>query len=309
MAVEPTQIPDADVNVEEESLPCYQCGICSGICPMGRLDKYFNPRRMVVHSSLGRSDVPAKSDNIWLCAGCYCCSHNCPNGVKVAEIVAELREEAVEQGNVPLVIDEAKCIGCANCEYACPEDAIKVDVDSMVSKVDPVLCRTCGSCAVECPAFAISYTNFPDSQINGAIKETLDKLPKEDPKIIAFLCNWCAYSGADSSTLHYLNVGTINLMCTGRIDPIFVYQAFLNGADGVIVGACPQGRCFYKFGNTNAEKRANRIKKQIDELGVEPERLKVDFTSVNEGEVFSDVFDSFIEELKKLGPSPLRKVM
>lgn len=274
---------------------------------MARLDKYFNPRRMVAHSQLNRSDIPAKNDSIWLCAACFCCSHHCPNDIKVADIVAELREEAVKQGNVPLVIDEDKCIGCANCEYACPEDAIKVDVDTMVSKVDPTLCRSCGSCAVECPAFAITYTNFADPQINDAVEETLEKLPKDEPKIIAFLCNWCAHSGADSSCTQRPNVGTVNLMCTGRIDPIFVYHAFLLGADGVLIGGCPSGRCFYKYGNTNAEKRTNRIKKQMEEIGVEPERLKTDLISVNLGENFSDALDSFSEEIKKLGPSPLKR--
>ncbi len=307
MAVEPSHIPDANVNVEEESLPCFQCGVCSGSCPMARLDKYFNPRKMVVNSNLNRPEMSAKNENIWLCAGCYCCSHNCPNGVKVAEIVAELRSEAAEAGNVPLIIDEKKCIGCANCEYACPEDAIKVDPKTMISKVDPTLCRTCGSCAVECPAFAITYTNFDDSQYESMIKEALDKLPKDDPKILAFLCNWCAHSGAESSMAPYPNVGAINVLCTGRIDPLFVYRAFLKGADGVLIGGCPPGRCFYKFNNTSTNKRAEKIKKRMEEIGLEPERLRIDLIAVNEGERFSDALDRFTEEIKELGPSPLKR--
>ena len=307
MTVETSSIPVADVNVREESLPCYNCGICSGSCPMARLDKHFNPRRMVVNSNLNRPELSAKNENIWLCAGCFCCSYNCPNDVKVAEIVAELREEAAEGGNVPLVIDEAKCIGCANCEYACPENAIRVDPGSMVSKVDPTLCRTCGSCAVECPAFAITYTNFDDMQIENMIKESLDKLPEKDPKIIAFLCNWCAHSGAESSMSPHPNVGAITVLCTGRIDPLFVYRALQLGADGVLVGGCPPGRCFYKFNNTKANKRLNEIKKQIEAIGLEPERLRMDFISVNEGETFSDALDSFTEDLKKLGSSPLKR--
>lgn len=301
MSAEPTQIPDADVNVEEESLPCYQCGICSGSCPMARLDKYFNPRRMVVNSNLNRPELSAKNENIWLCAGCFCCSHNCPNDVKVAEIVAELREEAAEAGNVPLIIDEKKCIGCANCEYACPEDAIKVDVGTMVSKVDPTLCRSCGTCAVECPAFAIEYTNFDDSAYENMIKEALRKLPEGDPKIIAFLCNWCGHTGAESSMTPYPNVAAVNVLCTGRVDPLFIYKAFGAGADGVFIGGCPPGRCFYKWNNTKSDRRAERIKKRISEIGIEPERLRMDFVAVNEGETFSDSLDSFIDEIKKLG--------
>lgn len=307
MAVEQSKIPNPDVNVKEESLPCYNCGICSGSCPVARLDNYFNPRRMVVHSSLGTSKVPAKNKNIWLCAGCYCCSHNCPNDVKVAEIVAEIREEAIDAGNVPLIIDEKKCIGCANCEYACPEDAIKVDVGTMVAKVDPALCRSCGSCAVECPAFAITYTNFDDAQLKNAVKDALDNLPEEGPKILAFLCNWCAYSGAQSSMTPYPNVAAVNLLCTGRLDPLLVYSAFQSGADGVFIGGCPPGRCFYKFNNTKANKRAEKIKNRIKEIGLEPERLRMDFIAVNEGETFSDSLDKFTEEIKKLGKSPLKR--
>ncbi len=111
MAAETSFIFESEVDIQKESHPCYQCGICSGSCPMARLDRYFNPRRMVVHSQLNRPDISAKNDAIWLCAGCFCCSFHCPNDVKVADIVAELREMAIKQGNVPLVIDESKCIG------------------------------------------------------------------------------------------------------------------------------------------------------------------------------------------------------
>ena len=252
MAAEEPSIPDADVNVQEESLPCYQCGICSGKCPASRLEKEFNPRRMVVNSNLGRTKIPAERESIWLCTGCFCCDANCPFDVKIAEIVAELRVEATEAGNLPLAIDEKKCIGCANCEYVCPEDAIKVNPGTMISEVNPTLCRSCGACAPECPVFAISYTNFPDASISGAIKESLEKLPEGEPKIVAFLCNWCAYSGAESSMKAYTNVVPVNLLCTGRVDPLHILQAFGQGADGVLVGGCAQGRCFYKWNNTKA---------------------------------------------------------
>ncbi len=301
MSAEPSQIPDADVNVEEESLPCYQCGICSGTCPASRLDNTFNPRRMVVNSNLGRTKIPANNEAIWLCAGCFCCDANCPNDVKVAEIVAELRVEAAEAGNVPLTIDEKKCIGCANCEYACPEDAIKVNPGTMISEVNPTLCRTCGTCAVECPVFAISYTNFDDSSLEKAMKESIDKLPEGEPKIVAFLCNWCAYSGADSSMTPYPNVVPINLLCTGRVDPLFILKAFRAGAEGVFIGGCAEGRCFYKWNNTKADRRAKKIKKQIEEVGMEGGRMRMDFVAPNTGEAFSDSLDSFIGEIKKLG--------
>jgi heterodisulfide reductase subunit A len=214
------------------------------------------------------------------------------------------------EATTSLVIPE-KCIGCDNCEFVCPYGAIKVETSDNISRSNPALCKGCGSCAVECPANAITMQNFTDGQIKAMIDTALEDIPEDEPKIISFLCNWCAYAGSDLAGVSRLqyppNTRTIRLMCTGRVDPLFIYHALLKGADGVLVGGCHIGDCHYISGNQNAEKRMKRAKKQIVEAGLEPERLRLEWVSASEGQRFAEVVTEFTEELKKMGPNPLRK--
>ena len=130
-----------------------------------------------------------------------------------------------------------------------------------------------------------------------------------EPKIIAFACNWCSYAGADYagvSRIQYpTNIRTIRVMCSGRVSPAFILQAFQAGADGVLVAGCHIGDCHYNFGNRNAETRIGMTKKLLPALGIDPGRLRLEWVSASEGERFAHVVREFTEELKHLGPSPL----
>ncbi|NOZ59422.1 MAG: hydrogenase iron-sulfur subunit [Euryarchaeota archaeon] len=130
-----------------------------------------------------------------------------------------------------------------------------------------------------------------------------------EPKIVAFMCNWCSYAGGDlagTSRLQYPpNARIIRLMCTARLDPAFVLKAFAEGADGVLVAGCHIGDCHYVSGNLKAEKRVKMLKKLLPELGIEPERLMLRWISAAEGERFANTMKEFIALVKKLGPSPL----
>jgi F420-non-reducing hydrogenase iron-sulfur subunit len=95
-------------------------------------------------------------------------------------------------------------------------------------------------------------------------------------------------------------------MCSGRIDPIFILEAFKNGADGVLVAGCHPGDCHYLSGNYKAERRILLLRKVLEELGLEPERLRLEWVSASEGDRFAMVIKDMTMELKKLGPSPLR---
>lgn len=127
-----------------------------------------------------------------------------------------------------------------------------------------------------------------------------------EPRIVAFLCNWCSYAGADMagiSRIQYLpNIRVIRVMCSGRVDPIFVFQSFLCGFDAVLVLGCHPGDCHYLVGNYHTEKKMNRVRKLLEIVGVEPERLLLDWVSAAEGARFAQIVSSFTEKVKNLGP-------
>jgi len=130
------------------------------------------------------------------------------------------------------------------------------------------------------------------------------------PKIVGFLCNWCSYAGADlagvSRTQYPPTLRVVRVMCSGRIDPVFILEAFKNGADGVLVAGCHPGDCHYISGNYKAERRVLLLQRALDELGLDPERLRLEWVSASEGDRFAMVIKDMTKELKKLGPSPLR---
>ena len=131
------------------------------------------------------------------------------------------------------------------------------------------------------------------------------------PLIIGFLCNWCAYAGADlagTSRIQYPpNIRIIRVMCSGRVDPAFILEAFAKGADGVLVAGChPPSDCHYLTGNFKAQKRLLLLRKVLSNLGLEPERLRLEWISASEGEKFATVVENMVSTLEKLGPNPLK---
>ena len=127
-----------------------------------------------------------------------------------------------------------------------------------------------------------------------------------EPKIISFLCNWCSYAGADlagTSRMQYpQNVRIIRVPCSGRVDPLFVLRAFLDGADGVMVLGCHPGDCHYKQGNYVAQRRYAIMHRLLEFTGVEKDRLVVDWVSASEGKRFAEVVTNFTEQVRNLGP-------
>ena len=132
-----------------------------------------------------------------------------------------------------------------------------------------------------------------------------------EPKIVAFTCNWCSYAAADlagTSRIGYPpNVEVIRVMCTGMVDPIYVLRAFEAGFDGVLIAGCHPGDCHYISGNLRAEERVEILKKLSHTLGLEDERLRLEWCSAAEGGKFADTIKDFVSQLKKLDPSPYRK--
>ncbi len=127
-----------------------------------------------------------------------------------------------------------------------------------------------------------------------------------EPRIVAFLCNWCSYTGADlagTSRIPYeANVRIIRVMCSARVDPSFVLQALAGGADGVLVCGCHPGDCHYAEGNYKAGRRIPLLKKMLSQLGIEEGRLRLEWVSASEGERFATVVNEMTEQVRKLGP-------
>jgi len=131
-----------------------------------------------------------------------------------------------------------------------------------------------------------------------------------EPNIIGFLCNWCSYAGADlagTSRMKYPpNIKSIRLMCSGRVDPVFILEALKKGADGVLVAGCHPGDCHYQSGNYKTNRRIKLLKKFLEEMAIDPKRVRFEYISASEGAKFASVATEFVDELKKMGPSPLK---
>ena len=127
-----------------------------------------------------------------------------------------------------------------------------------------------------------------------------------EPKIVAFLCNWCSYAGADLAGVSRMqyppNIRVVRVPCSGRINPLFILAALQNGADGVLVSGCHPGDCHYLSGNLVARRKFNTIKDLLAYVGIEPGRVQFSWVSASEGGRFSDLVRQVSEDVKKLGP-------
>lgn len=128
-----------------------------------------------------------------------------------------------------------------------------------------------------------------------------------EPKIVAFLCNWCSYAGADlagSSRMKYPpNIRVIRVPCSGRVNPLFVLKCLTKGIDGILVSGCHIGDCHYSEGNYYARRKFLIIKRLFDYLGIDQRRFHMSWISAAEGEKFSQVVKDVVEEVRKAGPN------
>jgi len=132
-----------------------------------------------------------------------------------------------------------------------------------------------------------------------------------NPRIVAFLCNWCTYTGADLAGVARLksspSVRVIRTMCTGRVDPSFVLKAFKLGADGVLIGGCHIGDCHYSEGNYKTLRRVELLKMILKEYGIDPGRLRLEWISASEGDKYAHVTLDFEKQIRELGPLKLQE--
>ena len=128
-----------------------------------------------------------------------------------------------------------------------------------------------------------------------------------EPRVVVFLCNWCSYEGADAAGRSRKefpsgNLREIRVMCSGRVDPRFVLEAFRLGADGVLILSCAPGDCHYKSGNIEALKRIPLLEQVLQQYGIEKKRMTFDSVSANDGEKYARIVGQMVKTLKELGP-------
>jgi len=143
-------------------------------------------------------------------------------------------------------------------------------------------------------------------------QEKEEKMSEEfEPRIVAFLCNWCSYAGADVAGSSKLEmpptITPVKVMCSSRVDPVMVITAFLRGADGVLIAGCHPGDCHYDKGNYYARRRFAVLREIFDALELEGERLRLSWVSASEGPRYAEVVREFSEKIKQLGPNPVKQ--
>jgi heterodisulfide reductase subunit A len=262
-------------------------------------------------------------DGIFLCGAAHS-----PKGV--AEAIVEADGAASRAANIisntvlmkePAIahVVYEKCDGCAFCIEPCPYDALSL-IEYMkqgevkkIAELNEAICKGCGVCVATCPPGGIFIYHFKPVHFSAMVDAALESMKERagtEPLVIGFLCNWCAYAGADlagASRIQYPpNIRIIRVMCTGMVHPNMVMDALTKGADGVLICGCHPGDCHYVEGNLKAESRAEAIKVMLDDLGIEQGRFRLEWISASEGAKFAQVVKEMTETLRALGPSPFR---
>ncbi|MCS7118923.1 MAG: CoB-CoM heterodisulfide reductase HdrA2 [Archaeoglobaceae archaeon] len=197
-------------------------------------------------------------------------------------------------------VDKEKCIGCRLCESVCNFKAVFFDKKA---EINPKACVMCGICVSACPTDAIDMGFFS----NEGIEAMIDALVEEknaDPLILVFTCWYCAYGALDLAgtlkTQYEPNIRVIRILCTGRVNPIWILKALEKGIDGVIVAGCRLGECHFKYGNYKAKDRVEMLKIALKAFGINPEKVECIWHSSGEGEAIARDINKFVEKIKNL---------
>ncbi|MFX1241323.1 MAG: hydrogenase iron-sulfur subunit [Promethearchaeota archaeon] len=231
-----------------------------------------------------------------------------PSSIAQAESAAAKAISLISKGKVELdphivYFDKEKCTLCRLCENICMFNALKIEGKELF--ITPANCTGCGACAAMCPEDALYIPSFTKNQISSQIKSILTK-KSEFPLIIAFLCNWCSYVGADlagvSKLIYPTNVRTIHVMCTAMINPSLIFESLFNGADGVLIAGCHEQDCHYQEGFIKAKTRYESIREMLIEAGINENRVKIVSISAGEGEKYAKIIKEFKEQIENFGP-------
>jgi heterodisulfide reductase subunit A len=197
---------------------------------------------------------------------------------------------------------------CGLCESVCPYGAIVVE-PGKPTHIIPAKCHGCGTCVAECPHNAITQRHFSDGQVMAQIHAMLADNP--EGKVLAFMCRWCSGMGCDNAgTSHFeypANTRAIMVMCAGRVDTDFVMEAFRLGAGAVLVSGCHPQDCHYIKGRQYAEDRMGRLAKQLEKMGISPQRFRVESVSATEGAKWAQILKELNQVVQELKPEGVKR--
>ncbi len=305
---------------ENELNVCIRCGYCYENCHLVKLSNWESdgPRGKLalLHGLLTGAIKPSNyiTEKIFECFYCKNCSKNCAAKVSVTDIFTDARADLKDLGfdvdGVAARIEKELCSNCGICVSVCKAEAITIDREKREIVVDKVKCQGCGSCIAACPSGIASQRhgyNVSQDELSGQVKDIIAKAAeKKKPKIVAFCCNWQVHPGLRLSALakplshEELPYGIIINVCSGRLNPELILEAFNQGAWGVMIASCPFGECEHD-GNYKTAGRVFMLKRLFEQMGIDPKRLKLDYFDRTETAKFSKSINSFADEITTLG--------
>jgi heterodisulfide reductase subunit A len=208
------------------------------------------------------------------------------------------------------MVEERLCTGCGTCVETCAFQAISLERGEGVLStawIAPLLCKGCGNCVAACPSKAITLQSSTDRHFLAQISAALAGPQDGESRVLGFLCQWSGYAAADLAGVRHLqypsSVRLIQVGCSARFDPHHILWAFLNGADGVFLGACEPGECHYVLGNQYAESRIKGLRAMLTAAGFDARRVQLAWLKPDEPEDFAVALTSFMADIEKLGPT------
>ena len=302
----------------ENLLTCWSCGTCAATCLVRRYDPAFNPRKILHQAGLGLREEVLSSAEIWQCSACDACYPRCPKQIHISEVMKAIRAVAIRAGyqrpGVTAHVDVAACIACGMCAVACPYEAIHLEMvpwngtPKLAAQVDPNLCMACGICNSVCLSSSISVEGHTDVAINQRLNQD-GAAEGPQPQTLVITCNWCLHAESDVAYAMHPPEGVrvVNVPCSGRVTPLFVFTALQRGMDGVLIVGCKEDACHYKHGNALERGRARMVQNLLDLLGLEQERVRFAWLGALDRGRFPELVGQMMRDVQAMGPLTWRE--